>query len=255
VTNKGKLDFSTSYAFTNNKYYQENMFSRVDTTDETSFNFVNPQFCFELNNLNRKQYASAGACFKIFTGFIYGREGFLPGSLSVNKQEIIDYHSWFYFHLLWDDYFTTIGPVKFGFYTEAHVSNQPLMSNYTASIIYAPAFQPVPEMKTLMLPGYRANNYAGVGLKTVVRLYKKIEFRLEGYAFQPYQELIEDPVNQTAELGPAFSDRAFIASAALVYNSPICPISLGTNYYDKAAEHFTINVNIGYILFNRKAMP
>jgi len=106
-----------------------------------------------------------------------------------------------------------------------------------------------------MLPSYRAITYAGLGLKTVVKLYKKTEFRLEGYVFQPYQDLKRNPLDQTASFGLPLSDRAFIGSAALVYNSPVGPFSLGVNYYDKAAEHFTVNINIGYILFNRKPLP
>ncbi|MCX6244009.1 MAG: patatin-like phospholipase family protein [Bacteroidetes bacterium] len=255
VTNKGKLDFGTSYAFTNSQYYQENMFSRLDTADQTGFNFVNPQFAFELNNLNSKQYASAGACFKLSVGYMNGNEGYLPGTLSPTKQEFKANRSWFYFHLLWDNYFDSWGPVKFGFYTEAHISDQPLMSNYTSTIIYFPDFQPIPEMKTLLLPAYCANNYIGLGLKTVIKIYKRIEFRLEGYVFQPYQEVQQNFNDQTAEWGPVLSDRSYIASTALVYNSRICPISLGVNYYDKTADHFTININIGYILFNRKALP
>lgn len=255
VTNKGKLDFSTTYAFTNGRYYQENLFSRLDTADQTSFNFVNPQLCFELNNLNRKQYASGGACFRLALGYINGNEGFLPGSLARNRSEIKAGHDWFYLRLLYDNYFTTLGPLKFGLYTEVHVSNQPLMSNYTSTILNIPDFHPVPEMQTLMIPAYRATNWAGLGVKAVLRLYKKIDFRLEGYLFQPYREILQNPVDQTASFGPPLSDRSWIGSAAVVYNSFVGPFSLGVNYYDKMAEHVTINVNIGYILFTRKALP
>ena len=255
VTNKGKLSFSTSYAFNNSSYYQNNMFSRLDTTDQTSFNFVNPELCFELNNLNRKQYASAGAFLKLALGYINGNEDFLPGTLTLNKKEFKANHSWFYFKLLYDNYFASWGPLKFGLYTEARYSNQPLMNNYTSTILNVPDFHPVPEMQALLIPAFRATKFAGFGLKTVVRLYKKIEFRLEGYVFQPYQEIIENPLDQTPMFGPVLSDRSWIGSAALVYNSLIGPISLGVNYYDKMAEHVTINVNIGYILFNKKALP
>jgi NTE family protein len=255
VTNKGELNFSTSYAFDNSKYYQDNMFTRLDTVDQTSFNFINPQFCFELNNLNRKQFASAGAFFKIAIGYVNGNEGYLPGTLALNKKEFKANHSWFYFKLLYDNYFQKWGPLKFGFYTEAHLSNQPLMNNYTSTIINLPDFHPVPEMQTMMIPAFRATSFAGLGLKTVVTLYKKIDFRLEGYIFQPYREISENPVDQSARLGPVLSDRAWIGSASLVYNSRICPISVGVNYYDKKAEHVTINANIGYILFNKKALP
>jgi NTE family protein len=255
VTNEGKLSFGTTYAFSNSSYYQNNMFTRFDTTDQTSFNFINPEFCFELNNLNRKQYANAGACFKLAIGYVSGVEDYLPGSLPLIKKEFRANHSWFYLKLIYDNYFASLGPFKFGFYAEAHLSDQPLMNNYTSTIINAPDFQPVPEMQTLMIPAYRAMSFAGLGLKTDVRLYKKIEFRLEGYVFQPYQEIIENASNQTAVFRPVLLDRAWIGSTAIVYNSLIGPISIGANYYDKNTEHFTFSINIGYILFNRKALP
>jgi len=255
VTNKGKLNFSSTYSFNSSKYYRENTFSRFDTADQTSFNFINPELCFELNNLDRKQYASAGAFFKLALGYVNGDENYMPGSLAFSKKEFYANHSWFYVKLLYDNYFDSWGPFKFGLYTEVHLSNQPLMNNYTSTILNIPEFHPVPEMQTLMMPAYRATSFAGLGLKTVVRLYKKIEFRLEGYVFQPYREIAENPVDQTAMLQPVLSDRAWIGSAALVYNTFIGPISLGVNYYDKMAVPFTINVNIGYMLFNRKALP
>lgn len=255
VTNKGKLSFSTTYAFNNSSYYQNNMFTRLDTTDQTSFNFVNPEFYFELNNLNRKQYANAGAQLKLAIGYVNGDEDYLPGTLSLNKMEFRANHSWFYVKLLYDNYFASLGPFKFGLYVQAHLSNQPLMNNFTSTIINAPDFHPVPEMQTLMIPAYRATSFAGFGLKTVVRLYKKVEFRLEGYVFQPYQEITENLLNQATLLRPALLDRAWIGSSSIVYNSLIGPISLGANYYDKKTEHFTFNINIGYILFNRKALP
>jgi NTE family protein len=255
MTNKGKLSFSTSYAFNNSSYYQNNMFSRLDTTDQTSFNFVNSELCFELNNLNRKQYANAGACLKLALGYVNGDEDFLPGTLTLNKKEFKADHSWYYLKLLYDNYFASWGPLKFGLYTEAHLSNQSLMNNYTSTILNIPDFHPVPEMQTLLIPAFRATSFAGFGLKTVLRLYKKIEFRLEGYVFQPYQEILENPLDQTPMLGLVLSDRAWVGSAALVYNSFIGPISLGINYYDKLAVPVTININIGYILFNRKALP
>jgi NTE family protein len=255
ITNKGKLILSTSYAFDNSKYYQTNMFSRADTADQTGFNFVNPELCFELNSLNRKQYASAGANFRLAVGYVNGEEGFLPGNLSPMKNEFHGNHDWFYIKFLYDNYFASWGPVKFGLYTEAHISNQPYMSNYTSTILNLPEFHPVPEMQTLLIPAYRADNFAGAGLKAIVKLYKKIEFRLEGYVFQPYHEILENPVDKTAEAGTQFVDRSWIGSTSLVYNSFIGPISLGLNYYDKMAQHVTINLNIGYMLFNRKALP
>jgi len=255
VTNAGKIELDLTYAFTNNKYYQSNLFTRYDTADQTGFNFFAPSLCFELNSLNRKQYASSGARLKLGIVYTNGNEDFVPGSTSVEKYEIEAHHDWFSFRLLYDNYFSSLGPVKFGFYGEAVVSNQPLFSNYVSSLIHAPAFQPVPESQTLVLPNFRATNFAAAGLKVVVKVYKKIEYRLEGYLFQPYQEILEDPLNHTAYFGPVFGDRSWIGATSFVYNSPLGPISLGVTYYDKSPNSFNFNLNFGYIIFNRRAMP
>ena len=130
------------------------------------------------------------------------------------------------------------------------ISDQPLFYNYTATLLYAPAFQPLPEMQTLFMPAFRATNYAAAGIKAVVKIYKKIDFRAEGYIFQPYQEILEDPETQKAYFGPIFSSRAYVASGTFVYYSFLGPISLGVNFYDKLPQPFTFNLNFGFIIFN-----
>ena len=254
VSNHGKVTIGITSAFTNSKYYQNNLFSRVDTTDQTSFNFFSPAIRFELNNLNRKQYANAGAQFLMSVDYVNGNEDFLPGSFSHSKTEIENGKQWFQYRILWDNYFKAMGPLRLGFYGECLLSNQPLFSNYTSSLLYAPEFSPIPEMKTIFLPSYRAYNYAALGLKGVLRIYKKIEFRLEGYIFQPYQSILENPANQTAYYGKPFSNRSFLYSTAIVYNTFLGPISVGVNFYDKNTNPYTLNLNFGYIIFNKRAL-
>jgi len=255
VTNTGKLSGGFTYGFTNKKYYQNNEFTRYDTADQTSFSFLAPSVNFELNSLNRKQYANAGVRLMLKLSYVNGDEDMLPGSTAINKTIVNHHHEWYRFQLIYDNFFESLGPLKFGFYGEGVLSNQPLFSNYTSSMLYAPAFQPIPESQSYFLPSFRANNYAAVGLKLVLRIYKKIEYRLEGYVFQPYQEILQDPDDFSAYYGKVFSDRSYMASTAMVYNSPLGPVSVSVNYYDKTPDLFTINFNFGYIIFNRRAIP
>jgi len=255
ITNAGKFSLGMVYAFTNDRYYQDNIFTRTDTTDQTTFNFFSPAVCFDLNSLNRKQFSNAGARLMLKISYINGREGMQPGSTAVNKLPVNNYHDWFKIQLLYDNYFESLGPLKLGFFAECVLTNQPLFSNYTSSLLYASAFQPIPESQAYFLPPFRATNYAGAGLKFVLRVYKKIEYRLEGYIFQPYREILENPVDFTAYYGPKFSDRSYMASTAMVYNSPLGPVSISVNYYNKMPDSFTINFNFGYIIFNKRAMP
>jgi len=255
ITNKGSLVLGTTYAFTNDRYYASNTFSRNDTADQTSFNFLAPFVTFDLNGLNRKQFANAGARLKVTFSYVNGVEDMTPGSTYPNQDLVTQYHNWFRLRLIYDNYFQSLGLVKLGFYIEGTISNQPLFANYTSSLLYAPAFQPVPESQTMFLPAFRANNYAGLGVKMVLRIYKKVEYRLEGYIFQPYQQIMANPYDQTAYYGSKFSNRSFMASTSIVYNSPLGPVSFGVNYYDKESEAFSLSFNFGYIIFNRRAMP
>jgi NTE family protein len=255
ITNAGKLSLGMVNAFTNDKYYQDNSFTRYDTADQTTFRFFSPTLCFDLNSLNRKQFSNAGVRLKIMLSYINGHEEMQPGSTAIVKTPEGKYHDWFKVHLLYDNFFESLGPFKFGLYAEGVLSNQPLFTNYTSSVLYASAFQPIPESQAYFLPPFRATNYAAAGLKIVLRVYKKVEYRLEGYVFQPYREILQSPTDFTAYYGPKFADRSYLASTAMVYNSPLGPISISVNYYDKMPDLFTINFNFGYIIFNRRALP
>jgi NTE family protein len=255
VTPKGKVSAELVFGDTHSKYYQSNTFTRADTADQTTFSFFAPSLTFDLNSLDRKQYASAGARFRVSVSYVNGREGWLPGTFSKSKEEFVKQHQWFQLRILYDNYFQTIGPLKLGFYGEGLFSNQPFFGNYTSTLIYAPAFQPLPDMQSQFLSAFRSTNYLAGGLKTVVRIIKKLDFRLEGYIFQPYRELQENPEDQTAMYGPPFSDRSYLASGTLVFHSFLGPVSVGVNYYDKSPNPVQFNINFGYTIFNQQALP
>jgi NTE family protein len=203
--------------------------------------------------LNHKQYPNSGVRFKVSLAYLNGLEYTLPGSSSEDKTEHQSFHDWFQLKILYDNYFEAIGPLKLGFYAEASISGQPLFYNQTASLLYAPAFEPTPEMQTLFLPAFRAYSYGAIGMKAILKVYKKVEFRAEGYLFQPYQEIVKDAETGEPEFGPLFSDRAYTLSGTFVYKSFLGPISLGVSFYDKLEQPFTVHLNIGYLLFNPRS--
>ncbi len=131
------------------------------------------------------------------------------------------------------------------------LSNQPFFNNYTSSVLSAPAFEPIPESKTLFLPEFRAHNYAAVGLMGIVNIIKNLEFRGEAYMFQPYREIQKNEENK-AVYGEVLSIRYFIFSGGFVYHTAVGPISMFLNYYDQGDDPFSFNINIGYFIFNKR---
>jgi NTE family protein len=250
ASHRGKFVLGANFGGRKDEYYQNNQFSREDTADITSFDMVSPYLKFELNSLNRKQYANAGARFLAEVRYTYGSEIHTPGSTSVSSEQQDKYHSWAQLRLLYDNYFDHLGPLALGFYGELLISNQDFFYNYTSSILAAPAFEPVLESKTLFLPKYRAYNYGAVGMKFVLDIYRKVDVRLEGYLFQPYQEILSDD-NMEAVYGKEFAYRSVIASSSVVWHSPLGPLSLSVNYYDRNNDKFSFFFNFGYIIFNQ----
>lgn len=250
----GKAVAGILYSITNSRYYQSNTFTRYDTADQTNFDFFSPYLMFEHNTLNHKLYPNSGARLRVQLSYLNGLEYTLPGSSSHDKTERQYYHDWLQLKILYDHYFPPAGPVRLGLYAEGVISGQPLFDNQIASLLYAPAFQPTPEATTLFIPSFRAYSYAALGFKTIVKVYKKVEFRAEGYVFQPYQEILKDAETGKPVYGPVFGTRSYTVSGTFVYKSLLGPISLGFSYYDQLPEHFTIQFNFGYLLFNPRSM-
>ena len=253
--NHGKLELGSSIGHIRSDYYQINDFTRTDTTDRNFLDLYSANLLYDLNILKNKQYANSGI--RLFTELRYvsGHETNNPGSTSLDKNIETKYHSWLQYKLTYENYFKTFRRLKLGLYTELHLSNQNNFSNYTSSMLSAPAFEPLPDSKSHFNTLFRAYNFGGFGLKTIFLINKTLDFRLEGYGFQPYREIVSNP-DLTAGAGKPFAKRYFMGMAAFVYQTPIGPASLSVNYYDKAdiTEYkFFLVFNFGYVIYNKRA--
>jgi len=234
-------------------YYQTNNFGRNDTADINQFDFVMPHVELEYNTLNRKYFPSAGMQWKLQFSFYDGTQKNIPGT-EVGKSLIEDkQYSFFRLKLHYNNFFAHIGDWHFGFLADVMATNQPLLSNYTSTVLSAPVFEPVPEMRSLYLEQYRAISYAAGGLKMIYNPLRNLDIRLEGYIFQPYQRIIDKGVSEIPELGTAFSDQSYVVSTRVVVHTPIGPLSASLNYLDKTDGHFSVVVSFGYLIFNRSA--
>ena len=251
--NKGKFVASGSYFRMKDNYYQTSEFLQNDTSDETIFRGGTGYLLFERNTLNRKMYANQGTFLSIKVRYINGIEFTIPGSTSVDRAEKTNTREWFQGKLSYENYYKRRGHLKLGFYAELVWTNQPFFTNYTSSVLNSPSFEPVAEMQTLYLPSFHAHQFGGAGLRNVWMIRNNVDFRLEGYIFQPYRELVKTEDLKT-EYGKEFAKQFYIGSAALVFHSPLGPMSLGLNYYHESKNPFSVLFHFGYIIFNKSAL-
>lgn len=257
--NKSKIITGVSAIKMYDDYYQEKTFTSLDTSDRTLFKCRTVYFNFERNTQNKKQYANSGTYLALKIRAIEGNEINYPGSTSDKKDSSRVYHLWYRMKFTFDTYYKRRGALRLGFFTETVFSNQDFFNNYTASILASPAFIPTPDSKTRFLPNYRGHIYTSLGLKNVINFYKNFDLRIEGYMFQPYKEVTPTEGAKSASYGPIFGKRYFMANSAIVYHSPVGPVSVSFNYYDKDELLFSKGIysvlfSFGYILFNKRAL-
>ncbi|MBS1651137.1 MAG: patatin-like phospholipase family protein [Bacteroidetes bacterium] len=255
VGNISQFNIAGGYSQWGNFYYQTNNFSKLDTTDKTYFNYLYTQASYNINTLNRKMYADEGTLVNIRGRFLQGDESFIPGNTGINKVKFLDYKQkpWVQVKVTVDKYLKPAKAFKFGIFAEGVYSTMGFFSNYQATILSAPAFNPTPESQTFFIDAYRAHNYLASGLKTITTPIKNFDIRLEAYVFQPVNSILKD-ANGNAYYSQPFLYRYFSGMAALVYNSPVGPFCVSFNYYDKNTNPFSVFFHFGYIIFNRKSI-
>lgn len=254
INRKGRLVIGSGIGFIRYLYYQTDQFTSADTTDRTDLNYLSTHIIYERNTLNRKQYATAGTFFGLSARFVQAEEFYQPGTTSsIDSYRAI--HNWVQFKVSYDTYFKEKGKWRIGFLGEAVYSFQPFLSNYTASILATPGFQPTPDSRTLFIPTLHAHQYAAAGLKSIFVIWKNVDLRIEGYVFAPYQAIRERPDHTVEYAAPlAIADMSYIGMTGIVWHSPLGPVSASANYYSSREEPFSFLIHFGYIIFNRKAL-
>lgn len=200
-------------------------------------------------------YATEGTLLNARARYLVGNESYLPGNTGVDTNSFKDKKQvpWLQLKLTFDSYIKTFNWFKLGVFVEGVYSTQGFFSNYKSTILSAPAFNPTPESQTFFIDAYRAHKYLAGGLKFITNPTKNLDIRIEAYLFQPIQAIREDQ-NGKAYYGQTLQHSYFSGLAALVYNSPIGPISLGLNYYDQTVNNFSPFFHVGYIIFNKKSI-
>ncbi|NLA24777.1 MAG: hypothetical protein GX879_07405, partial [Bacteroidales bacterium] len=255
LNNKTILKLGTNIGMVIDNYFQVNNFIQSDTADNTYMNSLRFFSAIETNTLNFKQYPNDGTYRNVGVSYNFGREINYPGSTSAAFDTATNTHNWLNLNFVNDSYFNLSKKFSLGVYGELSFSSIPLLNNYTSSVIAAKGFYPTPHSKTLFLEDYRANAYVAAGLKTIYKFTDRLNFRLEGFLFAPYQKILkQDLGNQVFKAYYSEPLKHFypMAAATMVYNTPLGPASVSVHYYEKEGSKIYYLFHIGYLIFNKK---
>lgn len=259
IGNYNVIKYGVSFLDQKYQYYDSRSFSQEDTSNTTYFTAYSPNITFEHNTLNRKQLANRGRYLKLTLRMVSGWEDYLPG----NGNEIPSTSSrreWFQVHLNYQKYFPISKKFAWNLMLEGYGSNQPLFNSYGGAIIQAQPYFPTIESQTVFLESFRANNFVAGGFGFVYSFNHIFDLRADAHLFQPYQSIVQNS-NGSPSFSNPWNNYYFVIHGSLAANTPLGPISLSLNYYENIPEvtqenttPLTVFVNLGYIIFNRRAL-
>lgn len=252
LNTRAKFTLGGSLSSAKDKYYLTESIKASDTPDNTSFEAVAATAGVQSNTFNDKQYPTEGISSSLSLNYVSGKEKNDPGTTSNSQVKRHFQHDFYLLKASYDRYFKVSRHFSAGLLAEGVFSNKKVFSNYVATTLAAPSFNPVPHSKTIYLNNFHANKYAASGVKAIVRFSDWLHFRAECYGFLPVREIVETENFNAKYSSEQFSKVRFMGTSALVFESALGPISLSLNYYDKSQTRFFGMLNFGYILFNKR---
>lgn len=237
------------------RYFPVDNFTVNDTPDKTQINIVSPSVSIQRNTHNYILYPTEGRKEHLSVRYTFGTEGHDPGTTSFYHNQIRGIrHNMLSFKFQMESYVKLWNFLRLGYLIDLTLSGKNEMSDYISSLLYMPAFEPIPHSKSLLLKNYRANSYLGMGLSPVVLFTKTFYLHTNISYFQPYQQIYatEEGKYEYSKRLPA---GGIIANMGLVWQSPVGPVSFSASYYQRGEYNkWYPQLNIGFLLFKKKAL-
>jgi NTE family protein len=250
---KAKIDLSFGYGNLDDQYYQESKQGYQKTNfDRSQYSLFNAGIYYSKNSLDTKQYPVTGHNHQLFAQYVSGKETFKPAERSLSKSS--NYQSYLQINACLNNFHALNKLFNLGYVIEGVLSSKNLWSNYTASVLQAPAFTPTPHSKLVFNEAFRANQYLAGGITPIWKINPTIHLRGDFNVFFPIYPILRGESN-TVVYGKIFTKAAYLNEISLVARLPFMSISLFANHYTYPEGNWNFGLNIGYLIFGPKFIP
>ena len=236
-------------------YFPADNYSQYDVEDRTSLAYLTGRLKMAQTTLDYNIYPTSGRRRLLEFRYILSHESHVPGTMFPDSTGVTGrLNHTLLARLNLEDYYDLGRWFSLGYNLDLTVSTPLDLNDYTSTMIAMPAYQPTVHSKTLMMGAYRAPSYAGLMITPIIKFTKTFFLQISGGYFQPFRALEETAAGGYQYTAP-FPEGSFIGNAALVWQSPIGPISLSCAYYEGAERaKWYPSFNIGYLIFREHGL-
>ena len=249
------LELGVSVGYNKYSYYPTLNYTKYDEPDVTNLFYVTPRLRIAQSTLNYNMFPTQGKKRLMEFRYIFSKEDHKDGTVVESNNDVLQplKHT-FMLRAKFEDYYNLASWFSLGYQVDITASSPMEMNDYISTIMVTPAFQPTLHSRTLLLPNYRAPIYAGVALSPIFKFSETVFVHVTGAYFQPYRQL-ERTANADFKYSKILPMGGFMGNIAVVWQSPIGPISLSCAYYDKAENaKWYPSFNIGFLIFREHGL-
>jgi NTE family protein len=236
---------------TSDKYYWNNAYTREDTYDKNRGYLFRPNFIYEYSTIDFRYFATQGFRVKADINYFVGYEFNKPGSTSPQQKTTTLFRDWFSFNGEIEKVFRIVKFYRLGLSAHIAWSNLPMFESFNATKLRANHYAPTHESNMIYLPNYRDPIFIAGGVSNTFFLYKQLQFRINGYYYQPVISILRGGLNN-AYTSNLFEKRAFILHSSLAYVTKLGPVTVNVSWYSNNNPNFMFNISFGYLFFSNK---
>lgn len=124
-------------------------------------------------------------------------------------------------------------------------STRPLLDNYNATMVSAPAFTPTPSSFNAYNPAFRANSWAAAGVSPVWHPSGVFQVRGTFDCFMAARRILEDPLTLRPRYGGWFDSPRFFGEIDAMLTTPYATLGAFCNYTSYPAHNWSVGISLG----------
>lgn len=235
-------------------FYLVDIISDGDRPDKGSLLFLSPVIAIKSGTFDYPLYPTSGHSFSFGVRYTASAEEYTPGNTNHTAEGVSDLrHSGTRIRLKAEKYFDFGKNFALGLSADIALAGRTRISNYYSELLTMSRYEPVPHASTLMLGNYRANTFGGFAVSPVVKFTSTFYAHATAACFIPYEQVARAENGWQYTYSDKFPKKGMIANFALVWQSPLGPVSFSATYYSRGDRRWYPQVNFGYLIFRRKS--
>lgn len=212
--------------------------------DRTRFNLGQAYAGWDYSTLDNPYNPTTGTGLALHLAGVLGNVDYIPYDTSRPGDDRL--LKWLELHGTVSHYFPIHTKFSLGLSAEGVASTRPLLNNYNATMVSAPAFYPTPSSYNAYNPGFRANSWLAGGVVPVWHPSSVFQIKGSFNCFAAARRIEEEPLSFKPYYAGWFDSPKFFGEVSAVITTPFAAITGWVNYQSYPAHNWNCGLSLGF---------